>query len=106
MVKKADVVVENFRPGTLEKWNLGYDVLRERNPGIILDSAVDDDCLRSSREKDIPICSSTRRSSADCARSASDTIGCSDPGRRQPRPEVPFRELETKDLLLDDPIAR
>jgi formyl-CoA transferase len=29
-------VVENFRPGTLEKWNLGYDVLNERNPGIIL----------------------------------------------------------------------
>jgi formyl-CoA transferase len=28
--------VENFRPGTLEKWELGYDVLRQRNPGIIL----------------------------------------------------------------------
>ena len=28
--------MENFRPGTLEKWNLGYDVLRERNRGIIL----------------------------------------------------------------------
>jgi len=33
---KSDIVVENFRPGTLEKWDLGYDVLSERNPGIIL----------------------------------------------------------------------
>ena len=36
LVEKSDIVVENFRPGTLEKWNLGYDVLSERNPGIIL----------------------------------------------------------------------
>jgi len=36
LVEHSDVVVENFRPGTLEKWNLGYDVLRERNHGIIL----------------------------------------------------------------------
>ena len=36
LVERSDVVVENFRPGTLEKWNLGYDVLRERNRGIIL----------------------------------------------------------------------
>ncbi|SRX96262.1 putative acyl-CoA transferases/carnitine dehydratase [Gordonia sp. KTR9] [Mycobacterium shimoidei] len=36
LVDKSDIVVENFRPGTLEKWNLGYDVLRERNRGIIL----------------------------------------------------------------------
>lgn len=36
LVEKSDIVVENFRPGTLEKWNLGYDVLCERNPGIIL----------------------------------------------------------------------
>ena len=27
LVKVSDVVVENFRPGTLERWNLGYDVL-------------------------------------------------------------------------------
>lgn len=32
----SDIIVENFRPGTLEKWNLGYDVLAEVNPGIIL----------------------------------------------------------------------
>ena len=32
----VDVVVENFRPGTLEKWGLGYDVLAELNPGLVL----------------------------------------------------------------------
>jgi formyl-CoA transferase len=36
LVERSDVIVENFRPGTLEKWNLGYDVLRDRNKGIIL----------------------------------------------------------------------
>lgn len=36
LVERSDIIVENFRPGTLEKWNLGYDVLRARNPGIIL----------------------------------------------------------------------
>jgi crotonobetainyl-CoA:carnitine CoA-transferase CaiB-like acyl-CoA transferase len=32
----ADVVVENFRPGTLERWGLGPDVLADLNPGLIL----------------------------------------------------------------------
>jgi formyl-CoA transferase len=36
LVKQADVVTENFRPGTLERWNLGYERMREVNPGIIL----------------------------------------------------------------------
>jgi formyl-CoA transferase len=36
LVERSDIIVENFRPGTLEKWNLGYEVLRERNRGIIL----------------------------------------------------------------------
>jgi succinyl-CoA---D-citramalate CoA-transferase len=36
LVAKSDIVVENFRPGTLEKWNLGYDDLHQRNRGIIL----------------------------------------------------------------------
>jgi len=36
LVERSDIIVENFRPGTLEKWGLGYDVLRERNRGIIL----------------------------------------------------------------------
>ncbi|MCW1819592.1 formyl-CoA transferase [Mycolicibacterium conceptionense] len=36
LIERSDIIVENFRPGTLEKWDLGYDVLRERNKGIIL----------------------------------------------------------------------
>jgi len=33
---KCDVVVENFRPGTLERLGLGYDVLAKDNPGLVL----------------------------------------------------------------------
>jgi formyl-CoA transferase len=36
LVKDADIVVENFRPGTMEKWGLGYDVLAAINPGLIM----------------------------------------------------------------------
>ena len=36
LVKASDAVVENFRPGTLEKWNLGPDILQKTNPKIIL----------------------------------------------------------------------
>ncbi len=36
LVEKSDVVVENFRPGTLEKWNLGYEALKAVNPGIVM----------------------------------------------------------------------
>ena len=32
----SDVVTENFRPGTLERWNLGYDRLSTANPGVVL----------------------------------------------------------------------
>jgi len=35
MVKKADIVVENFRPGTMEKLGVGYETLKEINPGIV-----------------------------------------------------------------------
>ena len=35
MVKKADVVVENFKPGTMKKFGLDYSVLKEINPKII-----------------------------------------------------------------------
>ena len=35
MVKKADMVVENYRPGVMDKLGLGYDVLKEVNPRII-----------------------------------------------------------------------
>jgi formyl-CoA transferase len=36
LAKRVDVVIENFRPGTLEKWGLGYEDLRKENPRIIL----------------------------------------------------------------------
>ncbi len=36
LAAQADIVVENFRPGTLERWGLGYDTLSEHNPGLIL----------------------------------------------------------------------
>jgi succinyl-CoA---D-citramalate CoA-transferase len=32
----ADILVENFRPGMVEKWGLGYERLRELNPGLIM----------------------------------------------------------------------
>lgn len=38
LVKSADVVVENYRPGTMEKLELGYNVLKEVNPRIIYGS--------------------------------------------------------------------
>jgi len=36
LISNADVVVENFRPGTLERWGLGYEDLREINPGLVM----------------------------------------------------------------------
>jgi len=36
LAERVDIVTENFRPGTLERWNLGYDVLRAVNPGLIM----------------------------------------------------------------------
>src|SRR3979411_2448433 len=35
MVRKADVVLESFRPGVLERLGLGYEELKEVNPGLI-----------------------------------------------------------------------
>nr|WP_242676294.1 CoA transferase [Streptosporangium minutum] len=36
LVREADVVIENFRPGTLERWNLSYERLSEANPDLVL----------------------------------------------------------------------
>ena len=36
LVREADVLVENFRPGTLEKWNLGWDVLSAINSKLVM----------------------------------------------------------------------
>jgi crotonobetainyl-CoA:carnitine CoA-transferase CaiB-like acyl-CoA transferase len=36
LARVADVVVENFRPGTMDRWNLGYERLREVNHGVVL----------------------------------------------------------------------
>ena len=36
LARDADVVIENFRPGTLEKWGLGYDRLAAENPGLVM----------------------------------------------------------------------
>ncbi len=36
LVAKSDILVENFRPGTMEKWGLGYDVLSGINPALIM----------------------------------------------------------------------
>jgi formyl-CoA transferase len=36
LIQEADVVVENFKPGVMENWGLGYDVLSATNPGLIM----------------------------------------------------------------------
>jgi crotonobetainyl-CoA:carnitine CoA-transferase CaiB-like acyl-CoA transferase len=36
LVSDADVLVENFRPGTLERWNVGWDRLSEINPELVM----------------------------------------------------------------------
>lgn len=36
LIAKTDVLCENFRPGTLERWGLGWDVLRQVNPGLVM----------------------------------------------------------------------
>ena len=35
LLASADVVIENYRPGTMERLGLGYDALRKKNPGLI-----------------------------------------------------------------------
>ena len=36
LIDEADIVVENFKPGVMEAWGLGYDELARSNPGLIL----------------------------------------------------------------------
>ena len=36
LTQEADVVVENFRPGVLDKWGIGYETLSALNPGIVM----------------------------------------------------------------------
>src|SRR5271166_3829062 len=36
LARDVDIVVENFRPGTLEKWGLGYEALAQSNPSLIM----------------------------------------------------------------------
>ncbi|ALL11953.1 CaiB/BaiF CoA transferase family protein [Caulobacter henricii] len=36
LIAKADVVVENFRPGTLEAWGMGYEALSAEHPGLVM----------------------------------------------------------------------
>jgi crotonobetainyl-CoA:carnitine CoA-transferase CaiB-like acyl-CoA transferase len=36
LAAKADVLIENFRPGALESWGLGYEALSARNPGLVM----------------------------------------------------------------------
>ena len=36
LVADADVLIENFRPGTMERWGLGWDVLSEINPRLVM----------------------------------------------------------------------
>ncbi|MEO1686370.1 MAG: CoA transferase [Pseudomonadota bacterium] len=36
LVAKADILIENFRPGTMERWGLGYDALAAINPKLVM----------------------------------------------------------------------
>lgn len=36
LVQEADVLVENFRPGVMERWNLGWEELHSSNPGLVM----------------------------------------------------------------------
>ena len=36
LARQADVLIENFRPGTMEQWGLGYEALSAANPGLVM----------------------------------------------------------------------
>src|SRR5262249_53155282 len=35
LAERADVVITNFKPGTMDAWDLGYEAMAERNPGLV-----------------------------------------------------------------------
>jgi crotonobetainyl-CoA:carnitine CoA-transferase CaiB-like acyl-CoA transferase len=41
LVAESDVVLENFRPGTMEKWGIGFEDLSKVNPGIVMARAAE-----------------------------------------------------------------
>ena len=68
LVKTADVVVENFRPGTLDGWGLGYSELRRDNPRLVWCSITSFACSATRRSR-------SSRSSMNCStRSGSATV--------------------------------
>ncbi len=36
LIAKADVLIENFRPGTMESWGMSYEALSQNNPGLVM----------------------------------------------------------------------
>src|SRR4030095_992526 len=36
LVRRSDLILDNFRPGTLERWDLSYETLKAANPDIVL----------------------------------------------------------------------
>ncbi len=36
LAEKVDILLENFKPGTMEKWGMGFEALRKTNPGLIM----------------------------------------------------------------------
>ncbi|WP_164219592.1 CoA transferase [Virgibacillus sp. YIM 98842] len=36
LISQSDILIENFRPGTLEKWDLGYETLKKENPELVM----------------------------------------------------------------------
>lgn len=36
LLRRSDVLVEGFRPGTMERWGMGWDTLHELNPGLVM----------------------------------------------------------------------
>ena len=36
LIDEADILIENFKPGTMEKWGMGYEALSQTNPGLIM----------------------------------------------------------------------